>query len=165
MRRALRLMAAVTVLLGVAAVILGLLTVRRQQGLLDAPSGPVVTRGAWELAHAVTGHAAAAVAFIAAAMTFLIGLHGLLETGGKRLRSAMLFVLAPMLMGLALWSDITGLRGRGDAGGTLALADLEEFARVHGVLGGGFTAAALAVLAFAWLLAKPDRADAAESDD
>jgi hypothetical protein len=164
-RRALRLLAAATALAAAASALLGLAAARRMAAALELPAGPAFVRGALDVAHGATGHVAAVLACLVAGMTFLIGLHALLETGGRRLRGAVLFTLAPVLMGLALWTGITGLRGRGDGGPTLARDDLRAFVAGHGALGGIFAGTALLALAASFALARPDRPDSGEDDE
>ena len=164
MRRALRVFALAALALAVVAASLGLLAWRQEQALLqaalDAPPTelPVGARGALEVVHAVAGHVATLVTCAVAGMAFLLGLHGLLESGGRRARAAVLFVLGPAVMGVALWAELTGLRrGRDEIAATIAGPDMEPLLRAHVIPGATLVAAALLAAAAAWLLARPER--------
>lgn len=167
MRRALRYLAVLTALLACFSGGLGLAAVRAQRLAMEAAESSVIPpRGGLELAHAITGHAAGLTACAASAIAFLLGLHGLLETGGRRLRAAILFALGPLLMGLALAADLTGLRGWREVPAGLAFAEQGAFLRAHAAVPGtGFAAAAVVLAVAAWALAPPDKPSADEEDD
>lgn len=65
-------------------------------------------------AHAVLGHVTMLVGLLVSSMAALLGLQGMLESGGRRrISSALLLASAPVLMGFALATDVSGfLSGR-----------------------------------------------------
>lgn len=155
MRRLLRLLAILGVIVAAAAGVTGWLLSRQ------APAGELAG-GGW-LLHGVVSAAAAGLASVVAAITFLLGIHGLLASEGRRVSAGFLACLGPLLMGLALWATISGWRGRpvprvsGD-GHHLVAGDL---AAQHRIPGYGLLGASLAAVAAAFLLVPPDR----EPDD
>ena len=167
MRRALRAFALAALALTATAAVLGLQVWRRKQEVLDALAAGEATdpSSILEAVHAAAGHAGALVTGVVAAMAFLLGLHGLLESGGRRARALVLFVLGPAVMGVALWAELTGLRrGRDEIAATIAGPDVEPLLRAHALPGVALVAGALVAVAAAFLLARPDPPES-ESDD
>lgn len=167
MRRALRVFSAVTAVLACASAALGLLAVRGQRLAMAAAEGAVMPdRGGLEIAHGLVSHAVSLTACGAAAIAFLLGLHGLLETGGRRARAALLAALGPLLMGMGLAAELTGLRGWREVPVAVAAAEHHAFLRSHAVVpGAGFVVAALALTVAAWVLVRPDRPGAGEGEE
>lgn len=64
--------------------------------------------GPLAILHAAAGHLAVLLACLAAAMAFVLGLQGLLEAGGRKPSSALLFLLGPAVMSLALAAEFSG---------------------------------------------------------
>lgn len=156
MRRILRLMAAGGAAATLVACLLGWLVARQDaapatEGVIVASSGP----SSMSVIHAALGLLSAAAACVVAAISFLLGLHGLLETDGRRMRALALFCIGPVLMGLGLWSVISGWR----AGSESAL--IVQGGPGHGIPGIAFAVASLAALA-ASLLVSNDRPDGSE---
>ena len=147
MRRALKILLLAVAVLLVACGLTGALALSHHRGQLGGGPGQSHEMGGLELAHAVAGHLLTVAACLVAAIAFLLGLQGLLETGGRRLPAALLFLLAPLLMGVALAADFSGQVDWDQALGTLEATQLDEIVRVHVSLLAGLLAGCAAATA------------------
>jgi hypothetical protein len=122
---------------------------------------PAAGGGAMTTAHSVAGYVTGGLACVVASISFLLGIQGLLEAGGKRVPSGLLFLLAPTVMGLALATALTGHAGWEDAlTSELQGAQLRALAARHGGLLTSLLAASLAAsAATAWWLLRTGHTD------
>ena len=153
MRRALKILLLAVAVLLVACGLTGALVLQHHRAQIGDDPGQGHAMGGIELAHAVAGHLLTVAACLVAAIAFLLGLQGLLETGGRRLPSALLFLLAPLLMGVALAADFSGQVDWDQPGGTFQSTQLEEVVPLHvSLLAGMLAGCAAATAAVAgWL--------------
>lgn len=103
--------------------------------------------------HGQLGHLAALAAVPVAAAGLLLGLHGLLSPGGRRLRSGLLAGLSPLALFGVLGAAYTGHAAwEPTLLGELQPDVLHGFLRTHGALFGSAAAGGLALLAanLAW---------------
>jgi hypothetical protein len=153
-RKAARLLLVLALGLGLVTLLSGLGLIRDRMsssaqggaGTAIVPTGSLDTPTGW--IHAVAGHATTVACCVLAAATFVLGLQALLDRSRRRLPAALLTLLAPALMGLALGTDLTGWlsgfsRGAVDGGAPLTAT----FFEVHVVRLGGLLLGCLGVLA------------------
>lgn len=164
MRRGLRVLCIVALAFALVSVVTGLGLLRGMRSLLDESVArvPDATASSLGWSHVLAGHATTLVTCAAAAAAFVLGLHGLLEPGGRRVPSAALACLAPVLVGLALAVEVSGLLDwRQVRMGQLEQAPFERFVQVHGVRLTALllTTQALVVAAAAWALRRPATGD------
>ena len=148
MRRALRAVLLIGLGLALVAAGTGVAVMRGHERALRA-SAPVPSLSGAPLGvlHLVTAHATAVALSLAAAMGFLLGLQGLLEPRSpRRLASALLLLLAPVLMAGALASEMSGyMQWEDGVGGAPLQASFASYVAIHGVRLPLIVLAALAV--------------------
>ena len=107
MRKALRALAVAALVAGLVAAVSGSRVLRLLEGAMDESPGETHS-GAAGITHAVAGHLAVVLACVVASMAFVLGLQGLLEAGGRKASSTLLFILGPAVMALALAAEFSG---------------------------------------------------------
>jgi hypothetical protein len=164
-----RIFLAAVVALTLTAVVSGLSLLYRNWEEPGAPEErPTTTISssaeAWPLAriaHAVAAHLAVVTAFLLAAATMVLGLQALLDHGGRRWSGAALFLLSPLVLGLVIVADVTGLvRGSDWPVRDGVIPDAARFVDVHAIRLPAMLVACLALIAalIAWVTRpQPDR--------
>ena len=155
MRRALKFLLVAALLAAIAASATGwqaLVMLRETESDMDALA---VLESSAPLAHALAGHLTVFLAGVVAAIAFILGLQGLLDSAGRRVLSAALFILAPAITWLALAVEFSGRVDVELAHAGLLGTEIDRVTREHGMLhGGGLVAALLATALAAWILSR-----------
>lgn len=150
MRRALRLLLVAALVAALCASATGVHAFRILSESATEAVALEALDGAPALVHAILGHLTVALVGVVAAMAFILGLQGLLDAGGRRALSALLFVLAPTMTWLAFGAEFFGGLDAELVRSGLLSSELERVVHDHGLLhGGGLVAALLATAGLA----------------
>jgi hypothetical protein len=166
--RAARTLCLVALLAAAAALVSGVLLAPEFRALLGRGAGAAADFSASPAVrvHAACGHLAAAACLPLAAVSVLLALHGLLSSGGPKARAALVGLLGPLALALAVAAEATGFAAwERTRLGELDAELLLGFLRRHGhVAGSAFAGALLALAAALALLGWSERARPAQDD-